>query len=73
MEERVGVGKYIYFKGIFMELHRKDRPGLLTVTWNIFLLTSKVLDTAASVRLAHCWCDCLHQKCESLPLACTWF
>jgi hypothetical protein len=50
-----------YFYRIFMKLWRKDKLGLLIDTWNMFLLSNKILDAAVHVRLIRCVCD--HQ-CE---------
>lgn len=53
-----------YFYRIFMKLRRKDKLCLLIDTWNMFLLSNKILDAAVPVRLICGACDRQWEKPE---------
>ena len=57
---------FVIFKGIFMKLQRRGRLGLLIDTWDMFLLSSKILDAAVCRRVPLCGCKHSCQKPESI-------
>lgn len=51
-----------------MKLQGRGKLGLLIDTWDVFLLSSKILDAAVCRRVSLCQCKCSRQKPESITL-----